>query len=369
MTKQEMLDTINGLKAEAIALAQAGKLAEAKAKKAELDGAQEAFDLLDELEAKTVPETAKPAAAPEKTELSKFCDSLRRGFRNAYTGMKEGGDVDGGYTVPKDIETAISKYKESVDKLEDLVTVAKVKAPTGARTYQTRAQHTGFMTAEETEKIGQKGGPKFTRVEYATKKRAGILPVSNELLADSDENIRAVVAEWFALEDVATVNRLVLEQVALKAKTDLKNLDGVKGAVNVTLGAAFKGSTVILTNDDGLNYLDTLKDGNGRYILSPDVQNPAERWLAVGTTRIPLKVVSNETLKTDTKKVPFIIGDLKAAITVFEYAGHTLTSSDVASVGDLNAFENDLTLFKGSSREDCKTIDEKAFVNGYITIT
>lgn len=40
--------------------------------------------------------------------------------------------------------------------------------------------------------------------------------------------------------------------------------------------------------------------------------------------------------------------------------------SDVAVVGELNAFEQDLTLWRGSLRDDCTERDGDAYVNGYI---
>ena len=43
-------------------------------------------------------------------------------------------------------------------------------------------------------------------------------------------------------------------------------------------------------------------------------------------------------------------------------------TSNIASAGDLNAFEEDLTLFRAIEREDCKMKDPQAFVNGVITI-
>ena len=42
--------------------------------------------------------------------------------------------------------------------------------------------------------------------------------------------------------------------------------------------------------------------------------------------------------------------------------------SDVAVVGDLNAYEEDLTLYRAIEREDVTTWDVDAFVNGYITV-
>ena len=369
MSKADMLNRINSLKEEAIALAEAGKLAEAKAKKTELDEAQAAFDLLDELEAKGAPETAKPVREPEDSALAKFCAAARRGFRDAYTGMQEGSDVDGGYTVPKDIETRVRRYKEAKDKLEDLINTEKPKAPAGERTYVTKTQHTGFLTAAEMAKIGKKDGPKFERVKYAVEKRAGILPVTQELLSDSDDEIADTVSEWLGEEDIATVNKLVLDTIATVAKTDLKGLDGIKGAANKTLGAAYAGAMSIVTNEDGWQYLDTLKDKNGRYLFNPDGQSAESKTISTGFGVLPVHVVSCATLASDGKKVPFIVADMKSAVTLFRYGTFKVTSTDVGTVGDLSAFENDLMLFKGASRLDCKIVDKGAIVNGFIDTT
>ena len=46
-----------------------------------------------------------------------------------------------------------------------------------------------------------------------------------------------------------------------------------------------------------------------------------------------------------------------------------IMTSNVAAVGTLNAFEQDLTLFRGIERFDCKVKDSDAFVNGTITVT
>ena len=68
-------------------------------------------------------------------------------------------------------------------------------------------------------------------------------------------------------------------------------------------------------------------------------------------------------------KIPFIIGDLKEGIRFFDRKRLTLNTSNVASIGELNAFEEDLTLFRGIEREDCKIRDDQAFVNAYISAT
>ena len=44
----------------------------------------------------------------------------------------------------------------------------------------------------------------------------------------------------------------------------------------------------------------------------------------------------------------------------------TIAVSNIAQVGDLNAFEEDLTIYRAIEREDVTTRDTDAFVNGYI---
>ena len=46
----------------------------------------------------------------------------------------------------------------------------------------------------------------------------------------------------------------------------------------------------------------------------------------------------------------------------------TLMTSNIAQIGELNAFEEDPTIFRAIEREDCTVKDEEAFVNGQLTI-
>ena len=377
MNLQQLLDAINAKKAEVKNLAEQGKIAEAKTAKEELVNLQEQYNILkdvveEEQTGVSIDNFAnalavKIASASGSDAIHDFAEAARHGF---YTNtMTEGTKADGGYTVPEDIQTKINQYKKAVFSLESLVDVETVKTGSGRRTFQKKAQAEGFKAVAEAGKIQGNNTPQFEILEYAVKKYAGYMPVTSELLADSDANITAVLTKWLAEEDIATKNAQILTAIATKAETDLKNLDGIKKAVNVTLGAAYAGGVAIVTNDDGLNYLDTLVDKQGRYLLSPDVQNPMQMVLAVGARKIPVKVVPNTILATKTNKIPFIIGDLKEAVKIFDRAKLNIMTSNVAAVGTLNAFEQDLTLFRGIERFDCKVKDSDAFVNGTITVT
>lgn len=310
------------------------------------------------------------AAKTEKTEKSaieKFAEDARNGFVVKAGKLAEGVPADGGYVVPEDIQTKINEYKTAKTSLLDLVTVEKVKTNKGQRTFKKRAQQTGFTKVGEGGKITSKSTPQFERLNYEIEKYAGYLPVTNELLTDSDQNVAKVIIEWLGDESRVTANKLILEELKKKEETDLKDLDGIKKALNVTLGQAFKPTSKIITNDDGLQYLDTLKDSTNRYLLAPMPGDTMRMGLQVGANTIPVEVIPNADLETDKKKIPFIIGDLKESVIYWDRQLTSINISATAVIGELNAFEEDLTLYRAIEREDVTLRDKDAFVRGFIT--
>ena len=373
---KELLDKINAKKSEVKNLANENKIEEAQAAKEELKKLQAKFDVLYDLEVeaeegikdKIEAGEVKEATNKIKDSTKEFANAARNGFR-VTNKMSEGTLVDGGYTVPEDILTRINTYKESKKSLKDLVKVEKVTTNKGQRTFKKRSQQTGFTKVGEGGKIGVKGTPQFERIAYEIDKYAGYFPVTNELLSDSDANITNTLIEWIGDESRVTANKLILEQIATLNEVKLEGIDDIKKALNVTLGQAFKATSKIITNDDGLQYLDTLKDTDGKYLLQPNPSNPMEMRLCAGATIIPIEVIPNDDMATNTNKVPFIIGDLKEGIVFWDRQLMNIKTSDVAVIGDLNAYEEDLTLFRAIEREDVTIRDSKAIVNGYIDIT
>lgn len=333
-------------------------------------------EALTEEQVKTVKENIEKQKEDEegKEEKKDVTKSFAKAVRTMINKvMNEGANESGGYTVPEDILTEVQKLRESKESLRDLITIKKVNTLSGQETYKTRGQATGFGAIEEGGKIPKAGSPKFLRMAWKVTKYGGYMAATSELLEDSDANIRSFMTEWLADEDRATWNNLILATIAKKTQIDLKNLDGIKKALNTTLGSLFKSTSSIITNDDGLNYLDTLKDNNGRPLLNPDPTDSAKMRLRAGAITVPIKVYDNETIKTVENKVPFIIGDLKEAIKGFDRQQLQLMASNTAVVGSgddqINAFEEDYTLIRGIERLDIEMRDEKAFVNGYITVT
>lgn len=374
----ELLDLINEKKAEVKKLVKENKLDEARKAKDELKEMQEKFDLLKDLDDGKTDEAKGKAGAKEmkpankKDAVKEFADAARRGF-NVENSMNEGTPADGGYTVPEDIKTKINERRSAKASLIDLVDVESVTTNKGSRTYKKRSQQTGFQKVGEGGKIGAKATPQFERMDYAISKYAGYFPVTSELLEDSDAAITSTLIEWIGDESRVTRNNIIRTTINKKAKTALTSLDDIKKVLNVTLGAAFKATSRVVTNDDGLQYLDTLKDNDGKYLLQPNPANPMQLRLCAGATIVPVMVIPNDDLPSDVstakkRKIPMIIGDLKEGIKFFDRKRLTITASNLAAAGELNAFEEDMTLFRAIEREDCQVKDDMAFVNGELTI-
>ena len=310
-------------------------------------------------------EPANGAPAAKADVVKAFADAARRGFKS----MNEGTVADGGYTVPEDIVTQIQHFRDAKASLLNLVTVVPVKTNKGARTFKARAQQTGFTKVGEGGKIGAKATPKFTRIEYEIEKYAGYFPVTAELLDDTDANITGELTQWIGDESRVTANNLIMEQINAKEAVEIKALDDVKKALNVTLGSAFKATSVIVTNDDGLNWLDTLKNADEEYLLQPNPAEPMKLQLCAGATVVPVHVLPNSDMPTTAAGIPVVIGDLKEGIVYWDRQQMNIKTSDTAAIGDLNAFEEDLVLFRAIEREDVTQRDPAAFVNGRIKVT
>ena len=336
----------------------------------EYDAEKRIYDAEKATGAQSATVTVEDGAQAKKSEsaIAKFAKAVRSIIQGK--GLTEGVGEDGGYTVPEDVSTRIEHYRDAEYSLLQDIDVVPVSTNKGSRTYQKKGTPNGFVDIDENGNIANEiEAPKFERLPYAIQDRAGFMPVSNDLVNDSDANIMSVVAEWLGKADVATTNAKILAKVADKAKTDLKDINGIKKALNVTLGQVYKNGAKIYTNDDGLNYLDTLTDENGRPLLNPDPTAPAKLQLRCGTTVLPIKVLPNKVFASDGTKVPFIIGNLFDYVRKYKRQGLSLKASDVASIGGFNAFAQNMTVIRAIVRDDYRVKDVDSIVNGYIDVT
>ena len=278
--------------------------------------------------------------------------------------MKEGTDADGGLTVPKDIQTSIKELRRSQNALENYVNVEPVSTLSGSRVIEKYAEHTPFDNVEEESEFPDVSTPQFENIPYKIKKKGGILKVTRELLQDTAENILSYLRRLIAKKSKATRNALIINKINEMTngkEVAITGVDDIKKIFNVNLDPDIASGSIIITNQDGFNWLDTQKDATGNYILQSD---PTQRTKELLFGKYPIVKMSNKTLKTTAKKVPFICGDLKEAITLFDREHMSIEISTEA--GDL--WKKDQTGIKVRERLDIQAVDSEAIVKGQITL-
>lgn len=387
----EMLNAVNKQRDNVRELFDAGKIDEAREAKNKLKDMQADFekeinkdansDILDDLDdtVLTPAGVQQQKALNANDETKAFLNGVRHGFSNV-SYMKEGSDEDGGYTVPQDIVTKINHYRESIFSFDSLVSHESVNTKAGSRVYQVADEIDGYFDMDEDSEVEQIENMKLEQVKYNIHNYGGFMPITNNLLADSgsDVNLEKEIVQRFARFSMATRNKKILEQLragktasgqsdpTYKVVNKLKDLGTI---INVDLGSTYKDTSVIITNDNGIDMMDQWTDANGRGLLQPVPGDPKKRQLCFGSTIIPVKTVSNKYLKNITVKgktyAPIIVGDLKEAIRIFERQGLAMDSSKYASVGNFNAFSRNLTLFRGIERFDTVLVDKNSYQMAY----
>lgn len=381
-TVEEVLGAIEDKIASIENLAKEGKYKEANAASEELKEMQKSLENLQGIHDKTPapknPKIEKPVAPKTQDAVEvKFANAARRGFKDEYTGLQESSNEEGGYLVPREIDVRIRKYCEAEFNLGQLVTNKTTRFSSGEYTYQKKGKVRGFVKVPENGEIPVEAAPKYERKSYKIDKYAGIIPATAEEMNDSASNVTNLLIERLGEMSRATVNDMVLTAFADGKKdtsTDTvkyevvspKNCDGLTKLVNITLGSAYNAKAKIITNDYGKQILCEMKDANGRPLLQPDPTQPTRQIIAAGALLIEVVTVPKEIMPnvTDNAKnyAPLVVGNLEAAFTIFNRQQMTITSSNSAVAGGLNAFTNDLTLFKATERECICVTDPDAYV-------
>lgn len=370
---------------EARSLAGDGKLEEARSAKEAAQELRKQIDLLAEIRETDTPGVIIPVIETDQREekqdknaqyRSAFLKSLRSkplndeernlidaGIEEVRAGMQGGVDEDGGLIVPKDIDTMIHEKKRDFVSLEPYVTVESVSTRSGSRVIEKNADITPFTEITELTDLDDMDNPKFAPLSYNIKDRGGILPISNSLLQDTDQNLMSYLATWIAKKSVITRNQLILALLNTKSKVTLSGLDDIKRVLNVDLDPSISQGAIILTNQDGFHYLDTQKDSDGRDLLQPNPINPTQKMLKGK----PIVVLANRwlpTTGTDTKLAPIIIGDLKEAVVLFDRQQYSIASTNVGG----KSFARNSTDVRAIQREDVRAFDLDAVVYGQLTI-
>lgn len=384
-TLLDLLDKINKKKQEVKDLVAADKLEEAQEAKNELKKLQNKFNIMEDLddeEEEEIEEKIKNGKGKKVTDTAKqvavaFVNAIKAGIKREpvstedkeiLDSMSEGSKADGGLIVPQDIRTEVRELRRSEDALETYVNVEPVTTESGSRVIEKDAENTPFDNVEEGAEFPEESTPQFENIEYKVKKKGGILKVTEELVQDAAENVLARLKKWIAKKSKATRNFVIIKKIKEITKGKEKviaGLDTLKDILNEELDPAIALNAKVFTNQKGFNWLDKLKDNNGRYILQPDPTQPTKKLLFGVYEVVKL---SNRTLKniaySGKDAIPVIIGDLKEAITIFDRELMTIDISNVA--GDL--WNKDQTGIKVRERLDVQSVDAEAVIMGVIPL-
>src|SRR5690606_36126754 len=243
----------------------------------------------------------------------------------------------------------------------------RVGTLSGSRVWEKDEDMTPLQVVDEYQPLPELDNPKFVSIAYQLKKRADYLPITNELLRDSDQNILAYVTDWIARKVVVTRNTLIVQLLDTLAAKALPNLDHIKRVLNVDLDPAISRTAVVITNQDGFHFLDTQKDAQGRYLLQDDITRPGQKML-FGR---PVVVVSNRYLpsREDTGQgktfAPIYVGNGKQFAVWFTRGVYELASTREGG----EAWRRVTTELRVITRDDLKQWDAAAMVKGELDVT
>lgn len=292
--------------------------------------------------------------------VNEYNRTIRGAVMHQGTDPNNPADGDVGLIVPQDIQTRINEIQRQLNDLSQYIRVETVNTLSGSRVLERDDQMTPLQVVNEYGQIQELDNPQFIPITYQLVKRAGYLPLTSELLADTDQNIIQYVSDWIARKVVVTKNTLITGLLQGLQPTQLNNLDDIKKVLNVDLDPAISLSSVIITNQDGYHWLDTQKDNDGRYLLTDDITQPG-RKLFKGR---PVVVVSNRYLPTTDETAPIFIGDGKQFAVLFTRGIYELASTREG--GD--AWRRDATELRVITRDDLVLWDSAAMVYGQLAI-
>lgn len=203
------------------------------------------------------------------------------------------------------VTTPIREVNTTVD-LKQFTTIHP--AQKGSGKYPILKKATSKMASvAELEKNPKLAKPEFEQVDWTVETYRGAIPVSQESVDDADVDLVSIVAEAAAQIKVNTTNAAIAEVLKTFTAKAVKNLDEIKGILNVDFDPAYDVAFVV--SQSFYQFLDSLKDQNGRYLLQDSITAASGKVL-LGK---PVFVLSDTVLGNAGEAKAFV-GDFKRAV-------------------------------------------------------
>lgn len=203
------------------------------------------------------------------------------------------------------VTTPIREIKTTVD-LKPFTTIYPAKKASGKYPILKKAT-SKMVSVAELEKNPALAKPEFEQVDWTVETYRGAIPVSQESVDDADVDLISIVAETVGQIKVNTTNSAIADVLKTFTAKTVTNVDDIKKILNVELDPAYDVAFVV--SQSFYQILDTLKDGNGRYLLQDSITAVTGKVL-LGK---PVFVLSDEILGASGEAKAFI-GDFKRGV-------------------------------------------------------
>lgn len=292
-------------------------LKKAKALRSDIDKAEdEVRSLEDDIKLYRAAEKGTPApdGGHEKKKRSSETENEEKRAFNAFLHQETRDGVSGitspdvAPTIPESILYNPENEVKSVTDLAQLVT--QFQATTASGKYPIVKRATARMNSvAELAKNPDLAKPQFEEVDWKVQTYRGAIPLSQESIDDSAIDLTALVANNANEQKVNTTNFAIAGVLkSFTAKTIAgESVDDIKHILNVDLDPAY--NKTIVASQSFYQYLDTLKDKNGQYLLHEPINDGSPRMLL----GVPVTVVEDELLGAAGEAHAFI-GDLARAV-------------------------------------------------------
>lgn len=203
------------------------------------------------------------------------------------------------------VTTPIREIKTTVD-LKPFTTIYPAKKASGKYPILKKAT-SKMVSVAELEKNPKLAKPEFEQVDWTVETYRGAIPISQESVDDADVDLISIVAETVSQIKVNTTNAAIADVLKSFTAKTVANVDDIKKILNVDLDPAYDVAFVV--SQSFYQILDTLKDGNGRYLLQDSITAVTGKVL-LGK---PVFVLSDEILGASGEAKAFV-GDFKRGI-------------------------------------------------------
>lgn len=203
------------------------------------------------------------------------------------------------------VTTPIREIKTTVD-LKPFTTIYPAKKASGKYPILKKAT-SKMLSVAELEKNPKLAKPEFEQVDWSVETYRGAIPVSQESIDDADVDLISIVAETVGQIKVNTTNAAIADVLKTFTAKTVANVDDIKKILNVDLDPAYDVAFVV--SQSFYQILDTLKDGNGRYLLQDSITAVTGKVL-LGK---PVFVLSDEVLGASGEAKAFV-GDFKRGV-------------------------------------------------------